>query len=393
MKELLELREILKDTLGASPTSTFPLHEPMLEPNVSDELNRAIQSGMISSVGPAVTEFESRLTSFTGVSFAISTSTGTAALQLALHLAGVRPGDEVAIPALSFIATANAVTFLGATPVFFDTEQLTPSSTLGASFESLEKLLERYTKTKVGPVNRETGSRLAAVVPVHVFGRLAVKSEIRELASTWKVSIVEDSAGAIGCFDEQGNHPGSSSTAILSFNGNKTITTGGGGALLTNSPEIASLARHLSTTAKLRHPWRFDHDLVGWNFRMPAINAAVGVAQMQSLQQILHLKASLYRAYEKAFSNSDSFEFIAVPAGQKSNYWLSCVRLRETSKSLLASLLDSINQEGFEARSAWTPLHLQAPYKRCQRVDLTNAELIAKSIVCLPSSPIYGARL
>lgn len=390
MEELDELKHALSTVLGQVSEGPFPLHEPMIGHREAERAQLAIKSGMISSIGPAVGDFEGLLSSFTGVKNIVCVSSGTAALQIALYLAGVRSGDEVAIPALSFIATANAASFLGAKPVFFDVDPMTIEPTLGASAESFSELLTHYDMTDSGPKNRLTGARLAAVIPVHVFGRIATNEDLFETAASWKVRVVEDAAGAIGCFDDDGNHPGSRATSILSFNGNKTITTGGGGALLTQSDSLANIARHLASTAKISHPWKFDHDMIGWNFRMPAVNAAIGSAQLESIDTILRAKQKLYFSYQEAFANSRHFEFLSIPNAQKSNYWLNCIRLKEPSREVLGVLLDSINLEGYGARACWTPLHQQTPYLNSQRVDLSNANEVADSIICLPSSPSYG---
>ena len=385
-----ELFDIIANVSKASNGKTLALHEPYLESNVLDELSKTVASGFVSSVGEAVTEFETLLSNYTGAEAVILTSSGTAALQLALRVSGVKAGDEVAMPALSFVATANAAKLLGAEPVFVDTEPLSQNSTLGMSAESLEELLTSYFPTEVGPINRATGARLGAVVPVHVFGRLSTSKRLVRLAKDWKIPIVEDAAGAIGCFSEEGMHPGTESPAILSFNGNKTITTGGGGALLLPSSDLAVEARHLATTAKVPHPWRFQHDRVAWNFRMPALNASLGVAQMRSLPRILDAKRRLAARYFEEFLISDNFCLLDTPPGQRSNHWLIAAALKEPSEVLLGELLDSLNARGVGVRSAWSPINLQLPYLSSQRVALNNTTEIVNSVVCLPSSPQLG---
>lgn len=387
---LEELFEVIENVCRASRGESLPLHEPYLEPNVLDELSKTVSSGFVSSVGKAVTDFETLLAEYTGAEAVVLTSSGTAALQLALRVSGIKAGDEVAMPSLSFVATANAAKLLGAEPVFVDTEPLSQNSTLGISADSLEELLSSYFPTEHGPINRVTGARLGAVVPVHVFGRISTSKSLVRLANEWNIPIVEDAAGAIGCFDEEGMHPGKERAAILSFNGNKTITTGGGGALLLPSSDLAVEARHLATTAKVPHPWRFEHNRVGWNFRMPAINAALGVAQMGSLPKILDAKKLLADRYRDEFLNSDNFYYLDTPPGQGSNHWLIAASLKEPSKALLGELLDSLNAAGIGVRSAWSPINIQHPYHGSQHVALNNTNEIVDSVVCLPSSPQLG---
>jgi len=369
------------------------LHEPYLPKQASEEVIATIESGFVSSVGPAVQEFERKLSEFSGVKHAVSTSSGTAALQLALKISGVGPGDDVAVPAMSFIATSNAVAFLGANPVFVDSVTLGQGSTLGMSIDSLEELLTFYKQTPEGPINKATGSRLAAIVPMHALGRICALASIRELAASWKVAIVEDAAEAIGSFGSDGTHSGDTDIAILSFNGNKTITTGGGGAVLTNSDRFAAAARHLSTTAKIPHPWRFSHDAIGWNFRMPALNASLGVSQMNFLPRILEAKFQLYESYRKAFSGSQFFEFLGNPIGQVPNNWLIPIKLKEPNVDLLGKVLDDASSSGIYSRPVWDLLSDQSPYEQNRAVNLKNARSIRDSIICLPSSPKLGMNL
>ena len=383
-----ELISTIELALGeAGMKKPLPLHVPFLDHRASDAVLSTLQSGFVSSVGPAVGDFERRIESFTGVRHCVSTSSGTSALQLALKVHGVAAGDHVVVPALSFIATANAVSLLGAVPVFADSIKLNNSSSMGLSVESLQTLLEDYVRTEEGTRHKETKARLSAVVPMHTFGRLTDLGALRDVALDWGVSVVEDAAEALGSFWDDRSHPGESNCAILSFNGNKTITTGGGGALLTNSEEIAVKARHLSTTAKIPHQWRYSHDAVGWNFRMPAINAALGIGQMEALPEILLAKNDLYMAYKAAFQESQFFDFMENPSNQKPNNWLIAVKLKQSDGSLLHDLLDQTNNKGIQCRPAWDLLPDQLPYKRNFSGSTANASEIRDSVICLPSSP------
>jgi perosamine synthetase len=383
-----EILDCMLSALGPSiHKRPMPLHEPFLEENARREVGLTLESGFVSSVGPTVQEFERLLCELSGVKNSVSTSSGTSALQLALKVVGVEPGDHVVVPAMSFMATANAVSFLGAAPVFVDSVKLRAGPSLGICPESLEELLRDYSKGPEGPLHKGTGAKISAIVPMHALGRLCDLRVIRRMAADWKIPIVEDAAEALGSFSTDGAHPGFSDVAILSFNGNKTITTGGGGALLTNSDEFADKARHLSTTAKIAHPWRFSHDAVGWNFRMPALNAALGVAQMQSLPKILDAKRLLYDRYKEAFSNSKFFEFLDNPADQQPNNWLIAVKLRSPDLGSLDQALDGTHSIGIQCRPVWDLLPDQLPYRHNTAVALPNAREIRNSVLCLPSSP------
>lgn len=372
--------------------SPVALHEPLLSGKEKEYVSRAIESGYISSVGPFVEEFAQALEKFTGVSHAIPIVNGTSALQLALTISGVEQGDEVAVPTLSFIATANAVKFAGALPVFLDSQPIELDSSLGISANSLSELLKEYVQTDKGPISKKSGRRLAAVVPMHTLGRFADLSEISEIANKWNLPIVEDAAEALGTFKD-GLHSGAKNTSILSFNGNKTITTGGGGAILTESPQLADVARRLSTTAKIPHPWRFSHSEVGWNFRMPALNAAVGLAQMDNLEEILALKRKLTASYLEAFSDSEFFEFLSAPKSQEPNNWLNALKIRSESIDVLPSLLDRANSNGLHCRPMWDLLHLQEPYRIDGSARFRNATEVRARILCIPSSPILASNL
>jgi len=361
--------------------SRVNLHEPVLGPAELAEVTEALRSGFISSVGVHVDQFASELASFTGVPFAVPIVNGTSALQLALFVAGVRPGDEVIVPALSFVATANAVSFLGANPVFTDSVNLDKDLSMGMSPDSLKEMLANYRKDRRGFFNKKSGARLAAVVPMHTLGRLVDLEEIESLLGG-EVPIVEDAAEALGSFRHD-EHPGIQFDAILSFNGNKIITTGGGGAFLTTSPERAELARRLSTTSKIPHSWEFAHSDQAWNFRMPALNAAVGVAQMKMLPKFLEKKQLLADRFLDAFADSEYFEFIRTPDNQRSNNWLNAVRSRDAD---ITGILDRVNEAGVHCRPMWNLLPSLNFFKKSLTTDLKNAEEIRQSVVCLPSS-------
>jgi len=335
-----------------------------------------------------VSRFEQDLCARTGAVHAVAVTNGTVALRLALHLVGVSAGDEVLLPPLSFVATANAVAHLGAMPHFVDVE----AGGLGMDPAALAARLEAVAERREGGVfNRSTGRRLAAVLPVHVFGHPAYIQELRAVSEAWGLPLVEDAAEALGSWRD-GTHCGLfGAVGALSFNGNKLITTGGGGALLTHSAELAQRARHLSTTAKLPHPWAFEHDAVGWNDRLPNLNAALGVAQLEDLDRRLAAKRRLAERYAAAFENLPSVELVAEPEGCRSNYWLVTLRFLAEDPAVAEAerlqVLEAAHAEGTMLRPVWRLLHQLPMYAEAPRGALTVAEDQACRLLSLPSSP------
>ena len=332
--------------------------------------------------------FEQELCAATGASYAVAVTNGTVALRLGLHLLGVRAGDEVLMPPLSFVATANAVAHLGAKPHFVDVE---PGS-LGLDPEAVRDRLETVAvQSADGLRNRETGRRLGAVLPVHVFGHPARLPELMEVAEAWGLPVLEDAAEALGSWRGDSHCGLFGGAGCLSFNGNKLITTGGGGALITNDPELAQRARHLSTTAKLPHPWAFEHDSVAWNDRLPNINAALGVAQLEDLPRRLESKRHLANAYAAAFSNVKGVELVAEPEGCKSNHWLVSLRFTtpciDAAEAQREEVLVAALREGLMLRPVWRLLHELPMYIDAPQGPLPVALDQAARLLNLPSSP------
>jgi perosamine synthetase len=366
----------------AGDAAALPLHTPVIGDTESRFVNECLASTFVSSVGPFVTRFENEIAEYTGSAFAIAVSSGTVGLQVALVLAGVERGDEVVIPSLSFIATANAVVHAGGTPVFVDSDP----TTLGMSPAALAELLDGMRRENGGVVNPVTGKRIAAVVPMHTLGHPLDIVGIAEVAAGFGVAVVEDAAESLGSFVGD-RHTGTFGAAgVLSFNGNKIVTTGGGGMILTDDPELGRRARHLTTTAKLTHAWEFEHDEVGWNYRMPNLNAALGVAQFSQLEHFLANKRELARRYEAAFADVDGLTFVPAPQGTTSNYWLCAVRLDRPSLELRDALLAAAVENGIQARPFWNLLSDQRMYSSAQSGPLTTARELVESVICLPSS-------
>jgi perosamine synthetase len=374
---------------SSSKEQPIGLHEPDFRGTQAwTYVKDCLDTGWVSTAGSWVGRFEQQLCAVTGAGHAVAVSNGTVALRLALHLVGVRPGDEVLLPPLSFVATANAVAHLGAVPHFVDVE---PTG-LGLCPQALAERLEAVAERQGGQLlNRESGRRIAAVLPVHVFGHPAEVDQLRAVADAWGLPLVEDAAEALASWRDD-THCGLFGTVgMLSFNGNKLITTGGGGALLTHDAELAQRARHLATTAKQPHPWAFEHDAVGWNDRLPNLNAALGVAQLEDLDRRLEAKCLLAERYAQAFSRLEGVELVAEPAGCRSNHWLLSLRLTAEDPALAEAqrlqLLEAAHGAGLLLRPIWTSLQQLPMYEACPAGPLAVANNQAPRLLNLPSSP------
>lgn len=370
----------LRTVLGEG---THPLHEPRFQGSELRYVQECIASTFVSSVGQYVDRFERELAAFTGARRAVAVVNGTAALQVALQLAGVEAGDEVLVPALTFVATANAVHYLRATPHFVDSSPETLGMDPIAMKDWLKHIGER---TPEGTRNRETGRRIRAMVPMHTFGHPCDVDGLLALAQDYQLQLVEDAAESLGSY-YHGRHTGTFGLfGTLSFNGNKTITTGGGGAILTNDERFADHAKHLTTTAKKPHRWEYIHDEVGYNFRMPNLNAAMGCAQLEQLRDFLSSKRRLTEKYLQAFEDLPQVRLMTEPAGCQSNYWLQTLLLNEAIADQRDAILEATNDAGLMTRPAWMLMHQLPAYQQCPRAPLTFAESLAKRIINLPSS-------
>jgi aminotransferase in exopolysaccharide biosynthesis len=364
----------------------IPLHEPRFKEIDREYVLDAIDSTFVSSVGEYVNRFEHDLAAYMGVKRAVVTVNGTAALQVALRLAGVKGGDEVLIQPLTFVATANAIAYNNASPVFIDVDR----DTLGLCPNALEEFLDQNAEKKgESTFNKTTGKRIAAMVPMHTFGHPCKMGRLIALADQWNIAVVEDAAESLGSTILT-RHCGTFGKAgILSFNGNKTITCGGGGAIITNDAALADRAKHLTTTAKVNHPWKYVHDEVGYNYRMPNLNAALACAQLEQLNGILADKRMLANAYNAFFSEIDWCDFFKEPDGCTSNYWLNAVITLDNQQR--DDLLKTTNDSGIMTRPIWQLISDLEMYKQCQKGDLKNARWLHDRIVNLPSSVRLGA--
>ena len=378
-----EFLAVLKSVLGESGSSPIALHEPNIGQRENELVSKCLASGWVSSVGEYISEFEQGLAKFTNSKHAIAVVNGTAALHLALHSVGVKPGDEVLVPTLSFVATANAVSHCGAIPHFVDSDP----ETLGLDPLALREHLRANASLRDGELhNTSTGRRISAVVPMHTFGHPMQIEALIDVAKEFNLVVVEDAAESIGSYVGT-THTGTfGRCGSLSFNGNKTITTGGGGAILTNDSGLAQRIRHLATTAKMPHDYEYIHDAVAFNYRMPNINAALGCAQLSRLDDFLSAKRVLAEKYSEGFSSARSMQFVAEPHGTTSNYWLNTIRLSKPDLSLRDELLVAARASGYMCRPAWNLLHTLPMYESSPRAKLPVAQNLWQSLINIPSS-------
>ena len=381
----LDIDRIIQTVKDCLPESTdpIPLHEPCFAGNEWEYVRECLNSGWVSSAGRYVDRFEQGLSEFTGANYSVATVNGTAALHICLLLSGVKPGDEVLTPALSFIATSNAINYCGATPHFVDSDE----SNLGVSAEKLADYLNDISSVRSGECrNRFTGNRIRSLVAMHTFGHPVDLNALIEITDRYNIALVEDAAEAMGSY-YLGEHVGHRGLlGALSFNGNKIVTTGGGGAILTDSSELAQLARHMTTTAKMPHRWRFDHDMIGYNYRLPNINAALGCAQLEELPHFLSAKRKLAKKYQSYLAGIEGVSVLKETDYAKSNYWLNVLLLGPTFSESRDALLDACNAAGLLTRPAWTLHHHLPMYQSCPRMDLGSAEDIESRLINLPSS-------
>ena len=372
---------VVEHVRGLHNTDEFiPLHRPVFAGDEKALLTECIDSNFVSSVGKRVDEFEQRMADFTGARFGVAVVNGTSALQVALRVAGVESGDEVLTQALTFVATANAIAHAGAEPVFVDVDR----DTLGLSPEALATWLDANAERREGGCfNRATGKRISACMPMHTFGLPCRIEEIGRICADWGIALVEDSAESLGSYVGE-QHTGTfGRLGVFSFNGNKIITTGGGGVIVTDDEALAKHAKHLTTTAKVPHPYEYVHDELGYNFRMPNLNAALGCAQMEQLPGFLETKRGIAEGYRDLFG-ALGVEFVGEPEGTRSNYWLNAIVLE--SLEARDAFLKATNDAGVMTRPIWRLMSELEMYRGCQRDGLAASKWLEERVVCLPSS-------
>ena len=358
----------------------IPLHEPCFSGNEKAYLIDCIDSTFVSSVGAYVGKFEQVVADCVGSRYAVAVVNGTQGLFVALKALGIDHSSEVLTQSLTFVATANAIHYTGAKPVFLDID----SSTLSLSPASLKDFLHQHTEMRSGKrINKKSGRSIAACLPMHSCGHPAQIEELHQICLENNITLVEDAAESLGSFCNR-KHTGTfGKIGVFSFNGNKVITTGGGGMLVTDDKELADRLRHLTTTAKVAHSWEFIHDQIGYNFRLPNLNAALGCAQMEQLPLLLEKKRELAEKYRAFFADSD-IKYLDEPVDSRSNFWLNTILLANEQEKI--DFLEQANGRGIGARSLWRPMHMQDIYRHCQRDAQSTAEDIYRRVVNLPSS-------
>lgn len=358
----------------------IPLHEPRFRGNEKAYLNECIDSTFVSSVGKFVDMFEQKIAECTGAKFAVATTNGTSALHISLLLADVTPGDEVITQPLTFIATCNAISYCGAHPVFVDVDL----DTMGLSPVALEAFLNAHCEVEQNKcVNKTTKKVVKACVPMHTFGHPCRVDEIKAICERWHIVLVEDAAESLGSY-YNGRHTGMfGKLGAISFNGNKIITSGGGGCIITDDEALAKRAKHMTTTAKIPHRWEYTHDMIGYNYRLPNLNAALLVAQLEQLEGFLANKRELAALYEGFFADKET-RFVTEPQNATSNYWLNAVLLKD--KEARDAFLQFTNDNGVMTRPIWTLMNKLEMFKDYQCGDLTNSLYLEERIVNIPSS-------
>lgn len=381
MFTMSEVKDFIKIVRSIYQTEEFiPLHAPRFAANEKKYLIKAIDSTFVSSVGEYVDEFEVKIATYTGASKAAAIVNGTSALQVALRVAGVKENTEVITQALTFVATANAISYNNASPVFVDVDY----DTMGLSPDSLENFLEEFADVREeGTFNKATGKRIAAIMPMHTFGFMCRIDRLIEISEKWNIPIVEDSAESLGSFYKGKSSGTFGMMGAFSFNGNKIITSGGGGAVVSQNPEFASRVKYLTNTAKLPHAWEYFHDEIGYNFRMPNLNAALIMAQFEQLDNFIESKKEVYTIYKNEIS-SKLFKLKEIPLDTQWNYWLIPLEFEdEDSKD---NFLKETNSHNIMTRPIWQLMFNLPMYKGCQRDSQYNARQLSEKIVNIPSS-------
>jgi aminotransferase in exopolysaccharide biosynthesis len=367
---------------GPSPV---PLHRPIFDGNERRYLVECIDSNFVSSVGARVNEFERQVADFMGMKHGIATVNGTAALHVALRLAGASQGEEVITQAVTFIATCNALSYIGAKPVFVDVD----IDTMGMSPDALRSWLHAHAERVAGGVrNRATGRRIAACVPMHTFGHPCRIEAISEICDEWGIPLVEDAAESLGSWSGERHTGRFGRMAALSFNGNKLITTGGGGMIVTDDDALAKHAKHVTTTAKVPHPYEFVHDELGYNYRLPNLNAALGCAQMERISEMLEVKAAIATRYREELSAA-GIRFFADRPGTRPNHWLNAIIAEDLAER--DAIIQGTNAQGVMTRPIWRLMPSLPMYKDCETDGLANSRWLEERVVNIPSSVPNGA--
>ena len=358
----------------------IPLHEPRFVGNEKKYLNECIDTTFVSSTGKFVNEFEAKIAKYVGAKYAIATCNGTSALHISLLIANVDKNSEVITQPLTFVATCNAISYCNAKPIFVDVDK----NTMGMSASSLRSFLEKNTTVKNKQcINNKTKKIIKACLPMHTYGHPCAIDEIKKVCDEYHIFLIEDAAESLGSFYKK-KHTGTfGQLGTISFNGNKIITAGGGGCIITNNKHLAKKVKHLTTTAKLSHKWDFNHDMTGYNYRMPNLNAALLLAQLENLKTFINIKRRLAKKYKIFFKNSE-FQFFNEPKFSRSNYWLNSIVLKNRKKR--DEFLKITNSSKLMTRPIWILMHKLKMFKKAEKFELKNSEWLEERVVNLPSS-------
>jgi perosamine synthetase len=373
--------EFINFTRGIYGTKKkIPLHEPKFFGNEKKYLNQCIDTTFVSSVGKFVDKFEKKIVKYTGAKYAVATTNGTSALHISLILAGVEQNDEVITQPLNFVASCNAISYCNAKPIFVDVDR----DTMGLSPSALSSFLEKNTKIKNKKcINKKTKKIIRACIPMHSYGHPCRIDEIKKILKKYHIFLIEDAAESLGSFYKS-KHTGTyGKLGVISFNGNKIITAGGGGCIITNDKILAKKAKHITTTAKIPHKWNFNHDLIGYNYRMPNLNAALLIAQLENLNYFLKSKYKIARKYE-FFLKKKEYNFFKEPKNSRSNYWLNSIIF--ANKKQRDQFLKETNFNGIMTRPIWRLMNKLPMFKECQAINLKNANFLESRVVNIPSS-------
>ena len=370
----------IKEVIGKGK---HQLHEPSFSVREMHYVSKTIKTNFVSSAGTFVTSFEEKFKKYVKSKNAIAVVNGTQALYIALEACGIKRDDEVLVPSLTFVGTVNAIKYLGARPHFIDSK----IDTFGIDCSKLEKYLKKITVLKNGKcINKKTKKIIKAIVPVHVYGHPCDIIEVINISKKFKLKVIEDAAEALGSFYKNKHIGPFGDVGCFSFNGNKIITTGGGGMVVLNNNSLAKKIKHLTTTAKLKHKWEYVHDKVGYNFRMPNINAALGLAQLERINIFLSAKRKLFNKYYLKLKKIKSVSLMKEPKYSKSNYWLQTIILDKSKASLKNKLLSNLHKEKIFSRPVWKLISELKPYKNCQKMNLSGSKEIYKRAINIPSS-------
>lgn len=391
MTNLNSARGFIQDLSALNPSRKFfPLHETRFDKHAVVDVTRAISDGNVSALGPELGLFENGISQIIGSNYTVCVGTGTAALHLALHALHVSVDDEVLIPTCTFVATVNAVLYTGATPVFVDSEE----DDLGMDPSKLKDFLHTACITRDRfTYNKSTGRRVSTVVIMHALGNPARAREIRIICDDFNLLLIEDAAESLGSFDGKIHTGLIGHVGVVSFNGNKILTTGNGGAVVTNDEELAIRVRHIASTSKLPHKWEFNHDQLGWNYRLPNLNAALGLSQISNFQNTLAAKETVSQIYREVTNRFDGVTLIEHRPGTRSNHWLNAIRIPGISLEDRNTLIQEFHEVGFSVRPLWNLMHGLNFLDHYQKTNVDNAEKHLKEIICLPSSGYLSEEL